>query len=123
MNFHQDLCDVVNKETKVVITRHKTIDNCYAINSKSRTSLMCSRAKLDLTELWHRRIGHINYRDHVHLVNTEKVISIPRLSGEPKPICGECMKGQQIKSSYKKIKEIRTTRPLDLLHMDLMGQM
>ena len=57
----------------------------------------------------------------MHLVNTEKVRRIPKLSGEPKPICGEYMKGKQTKSSHKKCKEIRTIRPLDLLHMDLMG--
>ena len=73
MNFHQDLCEVVNKEGKVVIIGHRTIDNCYAINPNSRTPLVCSRAKLDPTKLWHRRLGHINFRDLMHLVNTEKV--------------------------------------------------
>ena len=72
VNFHQDLCDVVNKEIKAVIIGHRTIDNCYAINLNSRTPLMCSKVKLDPTKLWHRRLGHINYRDLVHLVNTKK---------------------------------------------------
>ena len=31
------------------------------------------------------------------------------------------MKGKQTQSSHKKVKEIKTTRPLNLLHMDLMG--
>ena len=77
---------------------------------------MCSRVKLDPTRLWHRRLGHINYRDLIHLMNTEKVRSILRLSGE-------CMKQKQTKRSHKKFKEIKTTKPLDLLHMDLMGLM
>ena len=33
------------------------------------------------------------------------------------------MKGKQTKSSHKKVKEIRTTRPLDFLHIDLKGLM
>ena len=57
----------------------------------------------------------------MHLVNIKKVRGIPTLSGEPKPICGECMKGKQTKSSHKNVKEVKTTRSLDLLHMDLMG--
>ena len=57
VNFHQDLCEVVNKEGKVVITGHRTMDNCYGINLNSRTPLVCSRAKLDPTELWHKRLG------------------------------------------------------------------
>ena len=51
VNFHQDLCEVVNKEGKVVITRHRIVDNCYAIKPNSRTPLLCSRTKLDPTEL------------------------------------------------------------------------
>ena len=47
VNFHQDLCEVVNKEENVVIIGHGTIDNCYTINPNSRTPLICSRAKLD----------------------------------------------------------------------------
>ena len=123
VNFHQDLYQVINKRGKVVIIGHRTVDNCYAINSSFRTPLMCSRAKPDPTKLWHKRLGHINYRDLVHLVNIERVRDIPRLSGEPKPIYDEYMEGKQIKSSHKKVKEIRTTKPLDLLHMDLMGLM
>ena len=33
------------------------------------------------------------------------------------------MKGKQTKSSHKKVEEIRTTRPLDFLHMDLRDPM
>ena len=31
------------------------------------------------------------------------------------------MEGKNTKSSHKKAKKIRTTKPLDLFHMDLMG--
>ena len=51
VNFHQDFCEIVNKEGKVVIIGHKIVDNCYAINPNFRTPFMCSRAKLDLTKL------------------------------------------------------------------------
>ena len=123
VNFCQNLCEVVNKEGKVIIIVHRAFENCYVINSNSKIPLVCSRAKLDLTKLQHRRLGHINYRDLLYLVNNEKVRGIPKLSGEPKSIWGECMKIKQTKSSQKKVKEIRTTKPLDLLHMDLMGPM
>ena len=68
-----------------------------------------------------QRLGHINYRDLVHIVNNDRVRGIPKLSGQPKPICGECMKGKQKKSTNKNVNNINTTRPLDLLHMDLIG--
>ena len=53
----------------------------------------------------------------------KKLKGVPKLNGEPKPICGECVKGKQTKSSHEKVKEIRITRHLDPLHMDLMGPM
>ena len=85
--------------------------------------LVCSRAKLDPIKLWHKMLDHINYRDLVHLVYTKKFRGIIRLSGETKPICGECIKDKQTKSSLKNVKGIRTTRLLNLLHMDLMSSM
>ena len=90
VNFHQDLCEIITKKGKVVIIGHRTMDNWYAINLNSRTPLLSSREKLYHIELWHRRLGHINYRDLMHLVNTKKVRGILRLTGEPKPICGDC---------------------------------
>ena len=59
----------------------------------------------------------------MHLVNNKKVRGISRLSSEPKPICGECMRSKQTKNSHKKVKEIKTTRPLDFFHMNLMCPM
>ena len=59
VNFCQDLCELVNKDGTIIITRHRTIDNYYMINLNSRTPFVCSRAKLDPTKLWHRRLGHI----------------------------------------------------------------
>ena len=44
-NFYQDLCEVINKEWKIIITGHKTIGNCYAVNPNSKTPLVCSRSK------------------------------------------------------------------------------
>lgn len=55
-------------------------NNCFFVNLNSRIPLVCSRAKIDIIELWHRK-GHINYKDLVHLVNNEKVRGILKLSG------------------------------------------
>jgi hypothetical protein len=39
----------------------------------------------------------------------------------PTKICDACQLGKQTKSSFKKKKVISTSRPLELLHMDLFG--
>ena len=123
VNFFQNLCEVIDKKGKIILTGYRTLNNCYSINPNNKSSLTCSRAQFDTTDLWHRRLGHINYRNLIHIANKERVKGIPKLKSEPKTICGECMKGKQVKSTHKKIFDINTTRPLDLLHMDLMGPM
>ena len=36
-------------------------------------------------------------------------------------VCGPCQLGKQIKSIHKKVKQIATSKPLELVHMDLIG--
>ena len=42
---------------------------------------------------------------------------------DKKKNCDACMKGKQIKFSFKPNNIVSTTRPLELLHMDLCGPM
>ena len=51
VNFCQDLCEVIKKEGKIIITGHRIVDNYYAINPISKTPIVCSKTKLYLTEL------------------------------------------------------------------------
>ena len=55
----------------------------------------------------------------MHLVNNKKVIGIPKLSGEPQPICGECMKGKGSISilGYPKLDGVLYVDGLKLLRM------
>ena len=46
---------------------------------------------------------------------------IPYLNFEKDRICDACKLGKQTKSSFKSIKGIMTSRPLELIHMDLFG--
>ena len=43
------------------------------------------------------------------------------LNFEKDRICDACQLGKQTKSSFKSIKDIMTSRPLELIHMDLFG--
>ena len=47
--------------------------------------------------------------------------SIRYLKFEKDYICDTCQLGKQTKSSFKPIKDIMTSRPLELIHMDLFG--
>ena len=49
------------------------------------------------------------------------VESLPKLNTQIDAICEAYAKGKQIKSSFKSKTEVSTSRPLELLHIDLFG--
>ncbi|RVW90629.1 Retrovirus-related Pol polyprotein from transposon RE2 [Vitis vinifera] len=70
-----------------------------------------------------KRLGHLNYHDLMKVANNEVIKGIPKLGKPSNPICGPCQKGKQTRSTHKRVDEILTSKPLKLLHMDLMGPM
>lgn len=75
----------------------------------------------DEFDLWHRRLGYINFCDLVKLSSKQLVKVLPKLSKIGNPICGGCQLGKQTKNAHPKTTHIRTSRPLELLHMDLIS--
>jgi len=55
------------------------------------------------------------------IASKDLVIGLPKLKFERNKLCGACQMGKQTKSSFKPINVVSTTRPLELLHMDLFG--
>ncbi|XP_062001067.1 uncharacterized protein LOC133718229 [Rosa rugosa] len=49
----------------------------------------CLKAKTsnDVLELWHRRLGHVNFQDLLKLSHKESVRGMPSLSGKPDKMC------------------------------------
>ena len=55
------------------------------------------------------------------LAKKELVIGLPKISFEKDKLCGACQQGKQTKISFKSKNVVSTSRPLQLLHMDLIG--
>ena len=49
------------------------------------------------------------------------VFGLPKFEKIEKSICGPCQIGKQVKAKHPSISEVQTSRPLELLHIDLMG--
>ena len=50
----------------------------------------------------------------------EAMVGLPKFGKVEKNVCGPCQLGKQTKSSHPKINVVATSRPLELLHVDLM---
>ncbi|GJW48013.1 putative ribonuclease H-like domain-containing protein [Tanacetum coccineum] len=101
-------------------------DNMYIFDMKNivpKESLTCLVAKstLDESMLWHRRLGHINFKNINKLANDNLVRGLPTKRFENDQTRVACLKGKQQKASCKSKVLNPITKPLFMLHMDLFG--
>ncbi|GJV77597.1 putative ribonuclease H-like domain-containing protein [Tanacetum coccineum] len=101
--------------------------NLYTINLNNlnpRGNLAClvAKALVDESVKWHRRMGHVNYKNMNRLVKGNLVRGLPPKLFKNDHTCVACCKGKQHKASYKAITVVSSiSEPLQLLHMDLFG--
>ena len=69
---------------------------------------------------WHRRIGHIHIDNLVKFNKREAVKEIPHITKKTNTLCKHCQPGKQTKTRFKS-KEYSMTRPLEIVHTDLVG--
>ena len=66
-------------------------------------------------------MGHASYK-HLSIVSKhELVLGIPKLSRSSNVVCGPCQLRKQTKAKHPNTQTSATSRPLELLHLDLMG--
>ena len=111
--------DKNNSEAKLV---GKRVDNIYMISLDDTShDLKCLVCSNDDAWLWHRKLAHI-HMDHLNkLIKHDLVIGLPKLKYKKDKLCDACQKGKQTKVSFKPKNVVTTTKPLQLLHMDLFG--
>ncbi|GJT90861.1 putative ribonuclease H-like domain-containing protein [Tanacetum coccineum] len=101
-------------------------DNMYSFDMKNivpKETLTClvAKATSDESMLWHRRLGHINFKNINKLVNDNLVRGLPTKRFENDQTCVACLKGKQHRASCKSKVLNPITKPLFMLHMDLFG--
>jgi len=66
-------------------------------------------------------LGHANWRLISKLSKLQLVKGLPNIDYHSNALCGACQKGKIVKSSFKTQDIVSTSRPLELLHIDLFG--
>ncbi|GJT77094.1 putative ribonuclease H-like domain-containing protein [Tanacetum coccineum] len=101
-------------------------NNMYSFDLKNVVPLggltcLFAKATLDESNLWHRMLGHINFKTMNKLVRGNLVRGLPSKLFENDHTCVACQKGKQHKASCKTKTVSSICKPLQLLHMDLFG--
>ena len=112
-------CEILDGGGDYMCVGVRTADNCYgktpSVNNK------CFSAKIDQVDLWHQQLGHASHKQLEKISNCNAVIGLPKFEKIDKCICGPCQIGKQVKSKHLFVASVQTSRPLELLHIDLMG--
>nr|GEV74105.1 ribonuclease H-like domain-containing protein [Tanacetum cinerariifolium] len=94
------------------------IDLNNIVPYKNLTCLV-AKASVDESMLWHRRLGHLNFKTINKLVRNNLVKGLPSKYFENDHTCVACLKGKQHKASCKTKLVNSVSKPLHTLHMDL----
>jgi hypothetical protein len=103
---------------KLIATTTRTSSNIYLLSEIGNKK--CCLGKEDESWLWHRRMGHIHFDNLVKVSKRESVREMPQITKPTNTLCKHCQKGKQTKTKFKS-KEYSTTRPLEIVHIDLVG--
>nr|GEV06714.1 putative ribonuclease H-like domain-containing protein [Tanacetum cinerariifolium] len=109
-----------------VLLRVPKENNMYNVDLKNIIpsgdfTCLFAKATLDESNIYHRRLGHINFKTMNKLVKGNLVRGLPSRVFENNHTCVACKKGKQHKASCK-IKPVSfVSHPLQRLHMDLFG--
>lgn len=126
--FETDGASVINREGKTVLRADRVNGGLYYV----RASLLESNAnaewdggmssKMSLAEIWHRRMGHINYRDlqKCHREDAVKGMTVDKWKEDTR--CEICIRGKMTKSPFPKKSE-RKSDIFEIIHSNVCGPM
>ena len=95
----------------------------YLVNFASSEAELdtCLIAKANMGWLWHRRLAHVGMRNLHKLLKGGHIEGLTNVVFEKDRPCGACQAGKQVGAPHPVKNVMTTTRPLELLHMDLFG--
>ncbi|GJV15572.1 putative ribonuclease H-like domain-containing protein [Tanacetum coccineum] len=129
--FNDTECIVLSPNFKLTDESHVLLkvprkNNMYSVDLKNivpKGGLTClfAKATSDESKLWHRRLGHINFKTMNKLVKGNLVRGLPSKLFENDQTCVACQKGKQHRASCKSKTVSSISQPLHMLHMNLFG--
>ncbi|GKB82577.1 putative ribonuclease H-like domain-containing protein [Tanacetum coccineum] len=129
--FNDTECIILSPNFKLTDESHVLLkvprkNNMYSVDLKNivpKGGLTClfEKATSDESKLWHRRLGHINFKTMNKLVKGNLIRGLPSKLFKNNQTCVACQKGKQHRASCKSKTVSLINQPLHMLHMDLFG--
>ena len=122
--FDKKVCTIIDVVTKKVLFIGSRKNNVYRIKIQyePKTSInSCLIASNDEKWLWHRRLGHASMNQLSKLSKGDFVKDLPKLDFKKNKLCDAYQFGKRFKLSFKSKDIVSTSKPLELIHIDLFG--
>jgi hypothetical protein len=119
VDFDSQKCEIRKKGLGILIsTTAITSSNIYVLSEIGNEK--CFLGKEDESWIWHRRMGHMHFDNLVKFNKREAIREMPQITKPINTLCKHCQQGKQTKARFKS-KEYSMTRPLEIVHTDLVG--
>jgi hypothetical protein len=119
--FDDEDVTITNKKTNEVVFKGFLYGNLYLVDFTSHEANLttCLISKTSKGCLWHRRIAHIGMIQLKKAFRKGMVLGVKDVTFEKDNLCSACQVGKQVASHHPMKAYVSTTRPLELIHMDL----
>ena len=128
VSFTSSGCEIKDSTTNELKLKGSRKGGLYFVDWNSGETGTCLVATSSVPNadyinwLWHKRLGHLNFKIIRHLVKHGLVEGVPESKFKKEGLCQACQLGKQARESFKSRPiSASSERILELLHMDLFG--
>jgi hypothetical protein len=95
MQFSKKECNIFDSNGKWLMGGERTADNCYGLPGLTTDpQIFYNKATIDDSELWHQRLGHLNFINMLKIAGKDIVKDLPKMEKTGKGIYGSCQLGK-----------------------------
>jgi hypothetical protein len=117
--FEGRFCRIFNN-TALVVEVPMTKNRMFLMRMESNVT--CLKASVDVSWLWHKRLGHLNFGSLSMLQKKNLVRGLSSFTNPGNKLCEGCVIGKQHRDSFP-FHQFREAEPLALVHADICGPM
>ncbi|KAJ8715602.1 hypothetical protein PYW07_010084 [Mythimna separata] len=117
VKFERDGCQIYQNNKLILTALHR--NNMYLLNNVSEAPALLSTVDERDVNLWHQRMGHLNFTDLQKITESAKGVELLKKGNQ---ICTTCLEGKMSRQPFKNT-GTRASKLLQLIHSDLCGPM
>nr|GEU68375.1 copia-type polyprotein [Tanacetum cinerariifolium] len=120
--IQNNMCKVFHSRRGVIMQAKMSGNRMFYFKAAmTSNSTNCYQTRVeDETQLWHSRIGHLNYKALRTLAENGMVDGMPTIKNTQE-LCSHCLVGKQQRDPIPKKNSWRATKKLQLIHSDICG--